>query len=82
MTTQHLTTFDDVLIKVGGLGPLAKLAGRSKPQVCMWKRAGQFPAWMFDRLEGELARRNATVSRAVFRFEPPRGRIKRPEVTA
>lgn len=36
-------TVDDIILKAGGVGELAKLLGVSHSSVCDWRRAGRIP---------------------------------------
>jgi hypothetical protein len=74
MPRRKVYTFDGVLDALGGLKAVAALAGITPAGVCKWRtqNGGRFPARSFDRIQAELARKNATAPRHLWDFDPPR----------
>jgi hypothetical protein len=64
-----LTTFDEVIDELGGLGEVAHLTGRSKSSVCNWRRkTGRFPTVLFFIMRRALKMRGATAPPALWGF--------------
>jgi len=65
-------TLDGVVDGLGGNKAAAELLGVSPPMMSIWRKAGRFPARKMERIQAELARKDATAVRSLFDFDPPR----------
>ena len=65
-------TFDGIVDGVGGNKAAAELLEVTPPMMSHWRKAGRFPARSMERIQVELARKDATAVRALFDFDPPR----------
>ena len=65
-------TFDGIVDGVGGNKAAAELLEVTPAMVTYWRKAGRFPARSMDRIQAELARKDATAVRDLFDFDPPR----------
>lgn len=65
-------TFDGIVDSVGGNKAAAELLEVTPSMMSHWRRAGRFPARSMERIQAELARRDATAVRTLFDFDPPR----------
>jgi hypothetical protein len=75
--TRHLTTFDQVLDALGGIGPTAILAGTLQRVVGEWRTNGKFPHYTRGRMQDELERRGFTASTWLWSCEVPRTTARR-----
>jgi len=65
-------TFDGIVDGVGGNKAAAELLEVTPSMMSRWRRVGRFPARSMERIQVELARKDATAVRALFDFDPPR----------
>lgn len=65
-------TLDGVVDGLGGNKAAAELLEVTPPMVSHWRKAGRFPARSMERIQAELARKDATAVRGLFDFDPPR----------
>ena len=72
MARRKVYTFEGVLDLVGGRKAVAVLMGVTPTAVTHWRRTGRFPARTHERVQAELARKDATAVRSLFDFDPPR----------
>ena len=65
-------TLDGVVDALGGNKAAAELLEVTPPNLSYWRKAGQFPARTHERIQAELARKDATAVRSLFDFDPPK----------
>jgi hypothetical protein len=65
-------SFDGAIDGLGGNKAAAVLLEVTPSMVTYWRKAGRFPARSMERIQAELARKEATAVRALFDFDPPR----------
>ena len=65
-------TFDGIVDSVGGNKAAAELLEVTPSMMSRWRRVGRFPARSMERIQVELARKDATAVRDLFDFDPPR----------
>jgi len=65
-------TFDGIVDGVGGNKAAAELLDVTPSMMSRWRKAGRFPAKSMERIQAELARKDASAVRGLFDFDPPR----------
>ena len=65
-------TLDGIVDHLGGNQAAAALLEVTPSMVTRWRQAGRFPARSHERIQAELARKDATAVRGLFDFDPPR----------
>lgn len=65
----HLTTYDDVIRKLGGVPEVAKLTHRNTQAVWNWRARGFFPTVLYFVMTEALAETGCTAERWLWRFE-------------
>ena len=70
MPTKILTTFDEVVLGLGGVRGVMDFTGRGASSVSDWKRRGFFPTKLADAIREELWERGRyRVAPELFRME-------------
>ena len=69
MARPRLTTFQDVLDKLGGVHGVALITTRSKQNICNWRARGFFAPVVSDKIRLALKKRGFDVSPELFRIE-------------
>ena len=70
MPGKFLTTFDEVVLGLGGVRGVMDFTGRGASSVSDWKSRGFFPAILADAMREELWRRGRyRVAGELFRME-------------
>ena len=65
-------TIDGIVDCLGGNRAAAELLEVTPSMMTRWCQAGRFPARSHERIQAELARKDATAVRSLFDFDPPR----------
>jgi hypothetical protein len=65
-------TLDGIVDSLGGNRAAAELLEVTPSMMSRWRQAGRFPARSHERIQAELARKDATAVRSLFDFDPPR----------
>jgi len=65
-------TFDGIVDSIGGNKAAADLLEVTPSMMSRWRKAGRFPSRSMERIQAELARKDATAVHALFDFDPPR----------
>lgn len=66
---RRLTTYDDIIKKLGGVPDVARLTKRNTQAVWNWRARGFFPTVLYFVMTEELERRGYTAVRWLWRFE-------------
>ena len=65
-------TLDGIVDGLGGNQAAARLLEVTPSMMTRWRKAGRFPARKMERIQAELARKDATAVRSLFDFDPPK----------
>ena len=65
-------SFGGIVDGLGGNKAAAELLEVTPSMMSHWRKAGRFPARSMERIQAELARKEATAVRDLFDFDPPR----------
>ena len=66
---KHLTTYDDVIRRLGGVPEVARLCGCGTQAVWNWRARGFFPTANYWVMVDELTERGFTAERRLWRFK-------------
>lgn len=68
----HLTTVDQVIEALGGMGKLLKLTDANNKQVWFWRHKNQFPAYLFWCMTTALGERGYTAPVSLWHQHQPK----------
>lgn len=66
---KRITSFDSIILALGGVSAVARLTRRSPATVCNWRPRSLFPPRLYFVMQHELERRGYEAPRKLWGFQ-------------